>query len=155
MNAQYWKLGSAAIAAVFLWIAVTVNGRASEPANAPWQEVNEQVEAWLAAMESAQASEALSAPVDARKPSDGMSPARPAAPVSDAASMIDMNTATAAQWVELPGIGKAKAEAIIAYREANGPFRRIEEIMNVKGIGPAIFEKIQGRIAAGSTEQEK
>lgn len=59
---------------------------------------------------------------------------------------INLNTATAEQLMELPGIGEAKATAILAYRAKIGQFSDIEEIMNVSGIGEAMFEKIKDKI---------
>lgn len=56
---------------------------------------------------------------------------------------LDLNSATAAELEELPGIGPELARRIIAYREAHGPFRSVEELLNVPGIGPAILERIQ------------
>lgn len=56
---------------------------------------------------------------------------------------IDLNAATAAELDALPGIGKVKAQAIVDYREKNGPFRTVEEIMDVTGIGPATFAGIR------------
>jgi competence protein ComEA len=51
----------------------------------------------------------------------------------------------------LPGIGDVKGQAIIDYREANGPFVVIEQIQNVLGIGPATFEKIKDLITIDSS----
>lgn len=59
---------------------------------------------------------------------------------------ISINTATSEQLQTLDGIGEAKAEAIIGYRETNGTFKDIEEIKNVSGIGDAIYEKIKDDI---------
>ena len=56
---------------------------------------------------------------------------------------VDLNTATASQLEQLPGIGQKRAEAILAYRAENGPFVRIEQVMQVSGIGEGIFRKIQ------------
>ena len=58
---------------------------------------------------------------------------------------IDVNTATADQLTTLPGIGPALAKAIVSYRQKNR-FNSIEEIQNVKGIGPALFAKIKSRL---------
>jgi len=59
-----------------------------------------------------------------------------------AAEPVDVNTATAEQLAEaLNGVGEAKAEAIIEYREANGPFEDIDELINVRGIGMATVDK--------------
>jgi len=58
------------------------------------------------------------------------------------ASPVNINMATAAEIAEaLNGVGIAKAEALVAYRTANGKFSSAEQIVNVKGIGKAIFEK--------------
>ena len=53
---------------------------------------------------------------------------------------IDLNTATAEELVTLPGIGEKRAAAIIADREANGPFRMPEDLTRVDGIGEGILE---------------
>lgn len=59
-----------------------------------------------------------------------------------AAEPVDVNTATAEQLAEaLNGVGEAKAEAIVEYREANGPFEHIDELINVRGIGMATVDK--------------
>jgi competence protein ComEA len=60
---------------------------------------------------------------------------------------VNINTADTATLETLPGIGPTIAGRIIDYRQANGPFSRIEEIMEVSGIGPATFEKIQDLIS--------
>ena len=60
--------------------------------------------------------------------------------------LININTASAADLDALPGIGPVYAARIIAYREAHGPFPSPAEIVQVKGIGTATYEKIKGRI---------
>ena len=60
--------------------------------------------------------------------------------------IVNINTAGPETLVLLPGIGEAKAAAIVRYRNANGPFSCIEDIMNVSGIGKAVFEQIKDRI---------
>ena len=57
-----------------------------------------------------------------------------------------MNTASAEQLTTLPGIGQAKANSILAYRETHGAFGRIEEIMEIEGIKEGVFSKIKDRI---------
>lgn len=64
-------------------------------------------------------------------------------------ALVDINSATVADLDTLPGIGPSTAEKIVEYRESNGPFAAIEEIMNVSGIGPAKFEQIQAFITVG------
>jgi competence protein ComEA len=61
--------------------------------------------------------------------------------------LIDLNAATQPQLETLPGIGPARARAIIAYREQNGPFIAIDEITAVSGIGQGILDSLQGLIA--------
>ncbi len=62
---------------------------------------------------------------------------------------VNINTADVAQLDTLPGIGPSTAEKIVEYRDTNGPFATIDEIMSVSGIGPAKFEQIQSFITAG------
>lgn len=59
---------------------------------------------------------------------------------------ININTASAKELEELPGIGPALAERIVSYRKANGPFKNIEEIKKVSGIGEKKFEAIKDLI---------
>ncbi|WP_078428867.1 helix-hairpin-helix domain-containing protein [Alkalihalobacterium alkalinitrilicum] len=56
---------------------------------------------------------------------------------------IRINQATVEELQQLPGIGPAKADAIITYREENGPFQTIEDVQKVSGIGPKSVEKLQ------------
>lgn len=65
---------------------------------------------------------------------------------AEADALVDINHADAAQLCTLPGIGESRAADIIAYREANGPFQTIEEIMNVGGIKEASFAKLKDKI---------
>jgi competence ComEA-like helix-hairpin-helix protein len=66
-----------------------------------------------------------------------------------AGGLININTADAKALETLPGIGPSKASAIIAYREANGPFPSVDTLSNVKGIGPKTIEKFRDRITVG------
>lgn len=59
---------------------------------------------------------------------------------------INLNTAGKAELETLPGIGPSRAEAIIRYREDNGGFANIDDVLNVPGIGPKIFETIRDEI---------
>jgi competence protein ComEA len=61
-------------------------------------------------------------------------------------NLIDINTASQSELEELSGIGPVIAQRIIDYREANGPFDRIEDLQKVSGIGPVTFEKIKDQI---------
>lgn len=59
---------------------------------------------------------------------------------------VNINTATAEELMELPGIGASKAESIIAYREEHGAFSQAEELMNIAGIKSGVYEKIKNSI---------
>ena len=60
--------------------------------------------------------------------------------------LVNINTATTEQLQTLPGIGQAKAKAIVAYREANGNFSSIEDLRNVPGIKEGVFGQVQSLI---------
>ncbi len=62
---------------------------------------------------------------------------------ADAGMSIDVNTATAAQLELLPGIGPSRAAAIIESRQTAGPFRTVEDLARVHGIGPATVEGVR------------
>ncbi len=59
---------------------------------------------------------------------------------------IDLNAATVKELSALPGVGKKKAEAIVAYRAENGEFESVDEIRKVDGIGKKTFSKINARV---------
>ena len=63
-----------------------------------------------------------------------------------ALAAVNINTATKDELVALPGIGPAKAQAIVDYRKAHGPFKTVEELKDVKGIGAKRFEKLKGEL---------
>lgn len=67
---------------------------------------------------------------------------------ADSAGRIDINAATAEELDTLPGIGAAKAQAIVNEREKNGRFRSVEDLLRVKGIGPKLLEKMKSSIVA-------
>ena len=65
---------------------------------------------------------------------------------SDVGKIVNINTADKESLMTLPGIGESRAESIITYREKNGRFLKIEDIMNVSGIKQAAFEKLKDYI---------
>ena len=80
------------------------------------------------------------------------SPQRKSSPSSAkpaAGEVVNLNTATATQIATLPGIGDKAAKLIVEYREKNGGFKKVEELMNVKGIGEKSFLKLKPLISVG------
>jgi len=63
-----------------------------------------------------------------------------------AAEKVDLNTATKAELLMLPGVGDSTADAIIMYREQNGSFKSVDDLDNVKGIGDKKMEKLAGQV---------
>ncbi len=78
--------------------------------------------------------------------SDSVFAARSAGAIAPAEVKIDINAASRAQLMTLPGIGPALAERIIAYRAAHRRFQRVDEVKNIAGIGAKKFERIRGSI---------
>jgi competence protein ComEA len=58
--------------------------------------------------------------------------------------LLDVNRASRAELMQLPGVGPALAERIESHRQARGPFRRIDDLRQVSGIGPATLERLRG-----------
>ncbi|HJR80528.1 MAG TPA: ComEA family DNA-binding protein [Anaerolineales bacterium] len=69
--------------------------------------------------------------------------------VAATTELININTASQAELETLPGIGPTTAQMIISYREENGDFVSIEEIINVSGIGPGLYDRIKDLITVG------
>ncbi len=73
--------------------------------------------------------------------------------LGDEIPKIDLNTATRSQLDGLPGIGPVIAERILELREKSGPFKRIEDLMNIRGIGEKKFLKLKDLITAKTKQQ--
>ena len=69
-----------------------------------------------------------------------------------AAAPVNLNTATMDQLATIPGIGVKTAERIIAYREKNGGFKKIEDLMNVSGVGEKSFLKMKPLITVAAAK---
>lgn len=63
---------------------------------------------------------------------------------------VDINTATAKELEKLNGIGPVKALAIVTYRNTNGPFKTVDDLVKVQGIGAKTLDGIRGEINAGA-----
>ena len=73
------------------------------------------------------------------------------APLQVSAEPVDINTADAATLAgAIKGVGEKKAATIVAYRETHGPFARVEDLSNVKGIGPGTIDKNRQNLEVGS-----
>jgi competence protein ComEA len=72
--------------------------------------------------------------------------AGPAAAAAPAVNMVNINTASAKELEVLPGIGQKTAARIVEFRQKNGPFRKIEELMNVGGIGEKSFLRLKPQL---------
>lgn len=70
-----------------------------------------------------------------------------------ALAAVNINTASAAELESLNGVGAAKAQAIIAHREKNGPFKSVDELAAVKGIGLKLVEKNRANLTTSAGKQ--
>jgi len=93
---------------------------------------------------------ALAAPVNA-------SPAQEKAPEAKAATakVVNLNTAPPEQLETLPGVGPKTAARIVEYRQKNGGFKKVEELMNVRGIGEKAFLKMKSQLTVGLAKAEQ
>ena len=80
---------------------------------------------------------------------------QPAQPKTVVAAPVNLNTATAAQLESLPGIGPATAQRILEYRQQNGNFKKIEELMNVRGIGETSFLKLKSLVTLSPPKTDR
>jgi competence protein ComEA len=88
-------------------------------------------------------------PQPAQSKSAARSAAKPAV-----TSIVNINTASATDLQALPGIGAKTAARIIEHRQKNGPFKKIEELMNVRGVGEKNFLKLKPQISVGAVKSD-
>jgi competence protein ComEA len=77
-----------------------------------------------------------------------------AKPAAAPATIVNINTASVSDIEALPGIGAKTAARIVEYRQKNGPFKKVEELMNVRGIGEKNFLKLKPQLTVGAAKAE-
>jgi comEA protein len=70
------------------------------------------------------------------------------------ATPIDLNSATAEQLQQVPGIGPSTANAIVNFRQKSGPFQKVEDLLAIKGISKTRFEKMRPYLTVGALPQK-
>ena len=75
--------------------------------------------------------------------------------VASTPGAVNLNTATLAQLESLPGIGTKTAERIVEYRQKNGGFKKIEELMNVRGVGEKSFLKLKPLVSVAAPKTDR
>jgi len=85
----------------------------------------------------------------AQSKSSARSAAKPASTAT-----VNLNTASATDLEGLPGIGAKTAARIVEYRQKNGPFKKVEELMNVRGVGEKNFLKLKPQISVASAKAD-
>jgi competence protein ComEA len=68
---------------------------------------------------------------------------------------LNINTATQSELEAVKGLGPTKAQSIIAYREANGNYKSVDDLDKVKGFGKASIDKLRGELTVGSDSAKK
>jgi competence protein ComEA len=67
---------------------------------------------------------------------------------------VDINRASVEELIGLPGIGEVTAKRIVEFREQHGPFKRVEDLLKVKGIGEKSFQKLRPSITVSRADSE-
>jgi competence protein ComEA len=72
-------------------------------------------------------------------------------PSASPGTPVDLNSATIEALTTIPGIGEVMAQRIVDWREEHGPFRRVEDLMKVKGVGEKTFDKLRPYVKVGKS----
>ncbi len=87
------------------------------------------------------------------QPASAQTPNRDAGKATSG-GVVNINTAAAADFEGLPGIGAKTAARIVEYRQKNGPFKKVEELMNVRGVGEKSFLKLKPQLIVAAPKAE-
>ena len=71
----------------------------------------------------------------------------------EASATVDINTATVEELASVPGIGQVIAQRIVEFREKNGPYKSLDDLLKVQGIGEKSLAKIRERLAVGKSKK--
>ena len=82
-------------------------------------------------------------------------PAGQAETKASPAPVVNINTAPVDQLERLPGVGPATAARIVEYRQKNGGFKKIEELMNVRGIGEKVFLRMKNQLTVSAAKVDQ
>jgi competence protein ComEA len=104
----------------------------------------------LVSLLAASAQPVLGKTLKASKTSQASPASSRAAAKGSAVGTVNLNTASAGDLEALPGIGAKTAARIVEYRQKNGPFKKVEELMNVRGVGEKNFLKLKPQISVGA-----
>jgi competence protein ComEA len=88
------------------------------------------------------------------QPASAQAERAPARAAALTGTVVNLNTASAAEFEALPGIGAKTAARIIEYRQKNGAFKKVEELMNVRGIGEKNFLKLKAQLTVGAARPD-
>jgi len=92
----------------------------------------------------------LAAAPHASAQSSSRSGSKSAGAAASTGAIVNINTASAGDLEALPGIGAKTAARIVEYRQKNGPFKKIEELMNVRGVGEKNFLKLKAQVTVAA-----
>jgi competence protein ComEA len=81
-------------------------------------------------------------------------PAPAAGKPAAATTIVNINTASASDFEGLPGIGAKTAARIVEYRQKNGPFKKLEDLMNVRGVGEKSFLKLKPQLTVAAAKAD-
>lgn len=140
----------------YAWLLLAAGGaivvysllRTDEQGIPGWQPAGEMLRAAMDAHEAPSPAAPVSSAADRLPSPVPADPVREQPPKSAGAGLLDLNRATEAELEALPGIGPSKVQSILAYRVSHQGFRSPDELLQVRGIGPKLYEKLRPLVTA-------